>query len=602
MQKFCLCLVILVFLSSFLPVQAANLSDKLIKHLGDSAGSQLEDEYGLSNSPKLQARVKNIAHRLDQTKIMNGKQFDVRVLNSGDINALALPGGRIYVLEGLLDNFSADEEVAFVMSHEYVHCLKNHGVKQMILSTGLGALLGGDNSDEANVKQILKILLISGRSRSDERDADREAISLMLQAGYDLSGALGAMRRLECLETKKPTLISKLFSTHPPTADRCQVLKNALLQANYGTDYLTNPNVLQGAATQTTASSTGAGPEKSTEITIDDGTRGTSNTNVALGANGEYCLIADYISQFWQKEGDLPASLSNMNCAPTSVEMSMAYLLGRKPTHANVVALNKAMGRKNPLKGAITYYKELVPAMKKVYGYEPKQVQYSLDEMLAEVDAGGMVVTDVKYDCLSNRQDTGYKGDHVLVIVGHTKEAVICHDPDDPSLKGKGAYVRYDRSEFQKSLGNPKNTCLIGFRPEIKDTAVPKTNPTKYDAVKTKILIEKGPIHLGDDTKDAKMIWAKEFELTEQDLSGASQATISIEVKAEPEKDPRISFNRHEVGVAVATSEDWEKFSYTFKPDFLFVGKNLVDLETIIVNLQNTYDDCDFRNLKLTIE
>lgn len=561
--------------------QAVNLGNLLEKSLADSTGSQLEEEFGgLSSSPEFAATVKNIAARLGQTEMVKGKPFDVRILASDEVNALSLPAERVYVLEGLLQSFPVLDDVAFVMSHEYVHCLKKHGMKQMGLTAGLGLVLGKENT----VKQIVKVLLVNGRSREDEKEADREAINLMSQAGYNLSGALGAMRRLETLGKKNPTIVDKLFATHPPTKDRAEVIKSAMLVSELGTDYRSNPNQAQGQANEV---------PKKVEIIVDDGTRGKAQTDYSVGPNGEFCLIVPYLCQFWTK------SPSNMNCGPTAVEMAAGFAQGREPTHDNVVALNKAMGRKDPLKGAMTGYQELTLACTKTFGLPVKYVKMTLEQALEEVKQGAPVVVGVSYKELKNREDQKYTSGHFVVMIGFDEKYIYTNDPD--SLKKTGAMVKYDRGQFSKAMKGLGSGCLVGFAKQ--NVASPaKTTPGKYDAYRTKMTLEKGPIHLGDDTKDAKMVWFKEFELVEQDLSGATNATVSLELKAMPKKDPIISFNRHEVAVAVATSDKWQKFQFSFKPDLLYVGKNLIDLETIIVNLTSTYDDCDFRNLELTLD
>jgi len=115
-------------------------------------------------------------------------------------------------------------------------------------------------------------------------------------------------------------------------------------------------------------------------------------------------------------------------------------------------------------------------------------------------------------------------------------------------------------------------------------------------------LLEPGPIHLGDDTPDSQTVWLRQFELYPEDLEGRSMAVVRLQVKATPRKDPIISFNRVKVGAAITRQTDWEQFEFRFNSNILRSGNNLIDLETIIPDLYQTFDDCEIQNIKLTLK
>jgi hypothetical protein len=154
--------------------------------------------------------------------------FTIKVIDSDEVNAFALPGGFFYVNKGLILAADNEAELAGVMAHEIAHVAARHAMEnqaklQLLDYTMLaGILLGGP---------ILSNVLYSGGgffegmaflkfSRSAEEEADRLGVQYMWAAGYDPSAMATMFEKLEAKNKKKPGSVAKLFADHPAPADR----------------------------------------------------------------------------------------------------------------------------------------------------------------------------------------------------------------------------------------------------------------------------------------------------------------------------------------------------------------------------------------------
>ena len=155
------------------PVEAGLISKSQEISMGKDVAAQLEAKYGVVQDDDLQARVNNIGQRIVAVSGRQDLEYSFKVLNSDEVNAMAVPGGFIYVFKGLLDFMPSDDELAGVLGHEVGHIVKRHSVKQvekqlaftlltLILTKGQGFILA-DATMQA---------LMAGYSRSDEREAD----------------------------------------------------------------------------------------------------------------------------------------------------------------------------------------------------------------------------------------------------------------------------------------------------------------------------------------------------------------------------------------------------------------------------------------------
>lgn len=207
-------LALLVTLAGWAPsAEAALIGTKEEIEIGRKYGAQLEKQYGLVNDPELQARVARIGARIAAVSDRRDIAYSVKVLNDKEVNALALPGGYIYLFKGLVDYMPTDDELAGIIGHETGHVAKRHTVRQMEKSLGMSIIFGLIFGDRGVFLQNLAYnAIMAGYSREDEREADQLGFRYSLAAGFNPYSMLMGLQRLNELERKGSY---GLFSTHP---------------------------------------------------------------------------------------------------------------------------------------------------------------------------------------------------------------------------------------------------------------------------------------------------------------------------------------------------------------------------------------------------
>ncbi len=153
--------------------------------------------------------------------------FTIKVLDSDDVNAFALPGGFLYVNKGAILAADTEAELAGVMAHEIGHVAARHGVEQASKATlanyamiPLIFMTGGLGYIAYQAAQIGVPLTFLKFNRGMEAEADKLGAEYLWAAGYDPNNFLSFFEKLEKKEKHKPGTLSKLFGTHPPTPDR----------------------------------------------------------------------------------------------------------------------------------------------------------------------------------------------------------------------------------------------------------------------------------------------------------------------------------------------------------------------------------------------
>ena len=160
--------------------------------------------------------------------------FTIKVIDSDEVNAFALPGGFFYVNKGLLLAADNEAELAGVMAHEIAHVAARHAVENQAKASlleyaalGASIFLGGiPGMIYQNTAGIGLLGIFMKFSRGAEEEADKLGVQYMYAAGYD-PGAMATMfEKLEAKNKKKPGFISRAFATHPAPPDRRQAALN----------------------------------------------------------------------------------------------------------------------------------------------------------------------------------------------------------------------------------------------------------------------------------------------------------------------------------------------------------------------------------------
>ena len=188
-------------------------------------------EKGQLNTDTAQLqRVRTISDRLiKQTPVFRPDaaswQWQVDLQTSKDVNAYCMPGGRIMVYTGLIEQLKVtDAELATVIGHEIAHALREHSREavsrayaQQLGLGALGALAGLGSGSLQLAGMISEVTFSLPRSRLQETEADRVGLELMARAGYDPQAALSLWRKMA---EHKQSGSSDFLSTHPSDASR----------------------------------------------------------------------------------------------------------------------------------------------------------------------------------------------------------------------------------------------------------------------------------------------------------------------------------------------------------------------------------------------
>src|SRR5580693_3292242 len=194
--------------------------------IGKGMAQQVERQAKIIDDPIIAEYV----NRVGQNLVRNSDAkvpFTIKVIDTEDVNAFALPGGFFFVNSGLILKADTEAELAGVMAHEIAHVAARHGTRQATkaelaqLMTLPLIFMGGWTG--YGIRQAASLVLPMSYltfSRGFESEADMLGLQYMYKTGYDPEAFVDFFEKIESLEKKKPGTMAKVFSTHPPTEDR----------------------------------------------------------------------------------------------------------------------------------------------------------------------------------------------------------------------------------------------------------------------------------------------------------------------------------------------------------------------------------------------
>ncbi|MCC6345070.1 MAG: M48 family metalloprotease [Bryobacterales bacterium] len=194
--------------------------------LGKALAQDVERQAKIVDDPVIAEYV----NRVGQNLVRNSDAkvpFTIKVVDSEEVNAFALPGGFFFVNSGLILRAESEAELAGVMAHEIAHVAARHGTRQasrgqfVNLATIPLIFMGGWAGYGA--RQAASVLIPIGFlsfSRGFEEEADLLGLQYMYKTGYDPTAFVDFFEKLQSMEKRKPGTMSKVFSTHPLTEDR----------------------------------------------------------------------------------------------------------------------------------------------------------------------------------------------------------------------------------------------------------------------------------------------------------------------------------------------------------------------------------------------
>lgn len=189
----------------------------------------------LNTNPAMTRRVRAIADRVIPAVAVFRKDaldwnWQVNVIDSDQINAWAMPGGRIAFYSGIIEKLDlTDAEIAAIMGHEIAHALREHAWERVSEQTNksaliglIGAVTGAGQTAQSLVDLAFQAAVGLPNSRTHETEADRVGVELMARAGYDPRAAISVWQKMNRVAggNRGPAFLS----THPSSESRIEDL------------------------------------------------------------------------------------------------------------------------------------------------------------------------------------------------------------------------------------------------------------------------------------------------------------------------------------------------------------------------------------------
>ncbi|KIX11806.1 M48 family metallopeptidase [Dethiosulfatarculus sandiegensis] len=194
-----------------------------------------------AKDPALQTYVKNVGGRLANLSHRPKVPWDFNVVNSSQVNAFALPGGKISITRGLISKMKNEDELASVLGHEIGHVTARHQAQQYtnqvltgLALAGLGAVLAGEEWGQYGVMAAgtAASLLMLSYSRDMERQADALGYEYMTRAGYNPKGQTDTFKIFLNEHKESPSAIQAMLRSHPLTTERINTAQNRVLRTD----------------------------------------------------------------------------------------------------------------------------------------------------------------------------------------------------------------------------------------------------------------------------------------------------------------------------------------------------------------------------------
>ncbi len=196
--------------------------------LGRQAVSEVEKHMSRVMDPAANARLSVVVKRLEPF-MERELDYEIRVVDVKDPNAFSLPGGMMYITTGMLDFIKSESELAGIIAHEMVHADRKHVLIQVarnermtlpalavvIASAGAGAVVPA-----LILTNMAQVAVMNAYSRDLEREADYRGIDALVRAGYEPSGMVTMLERLEEEQLKRPYVDPGVYQSHPETRER----------------------------------------------------------------------------------------------------------------------------------------------------------------------------------------------------------------------------------------------------------------------------------------------------------------------------------------------------------------------------------------------
>jgi len=191
----------------------------------------IQSSLGPLDDDAVQAEVKRVGNAVAAVGQRPQLPWDFTAVNDPQVNAFALPGGKICITRGLLSRMESEDGMAAVLGHETGHVTARHAVSaynRQILATAV--IIGGGIYMEANDvrnRELITLgaligaqMVLARYSRDQERQGDELGMDYAVKAGYSPRGMVETHRVLLALQKQRPGAVERLFASHPMSAER----------------------------------------------------------------------------------------------------------------------------------------------------------------------------------------------------------------------------------------------------------------------------------------------------------------------------------------------------------------------------------------------
>lgn len=196
--------------------------------IGRQEAARVDRELPMVRDPRVEGYVQALGERIAR-RADPGTRYRFRVVDSEQVNAFAIPGGYIYVNRGLIEATDDMAELAGVLAHEVAHVVEGHSAEQIgrVRTANLGlalasVLLGGIPEPAQPAIQVGGVAAFSAYSRGAEREADRVAVGLLMEAGIDPRGFVSFLEEMLEMRQRRPSAVEQWFATHPTMESRVE--------------------------------------------------------------------------------------------------------------------------------------------------------------------------------------------------------------------------------------------------------------------------------------------------------------------------------------------------------------------------------------------
>jgi len=236
-------------------------SDRELAEAATTSFREMKRTVKVSRSARLNGRLERVGSRIVQSALERGTrlpppyQWEFVVFDDEQVNAFAMPGGKVGFYTGIIRLFDSDDEMAVVMGHEVAHVAAKHGNER--LSTQSAIALGGtalnlatQDQDQQTRTAILTAFGLGAQfgislpfSRRDESEADEIGLIYMANAGYDPRAAITFWQKMAATKGQQPP---EFLSTHPSDSARIHRLKTLMPKAMKIYNFKTNERASLG--------------------------------------------------------------------------------------------------------------------------------------------------------------------------------------------------------------------------------------------------------------------------------------------------------------------------------------------------------------------